>query len=113
MKSILTILFFYLLGAIASKMIGGFIPASVLGMIFLFTALSRKWVKPEKMKATCDFLLSNLLLFFVPVAAGVVGSYMLFKEHIWAILVSSILSTIVVIMVVGGVAQLLIKMKTK
>lgn len=113
MKAILTILFFYLLGAIASQLIGGFIPASVLGMIFLFTALTRKWVKAEKIKTTCEFLLSNLLLFFVPVAAGVVGSYMLFKEHLWAILVSSILSTIVVITIVGGVAQFLIKMKSK
>lgn len=113
MKAILSILFFYLLGSVVSWLIGGFIPASVLGMIFLFIALTRKWVNADKMKPTCDFLLSNLLLFFVPVAVGVIGSYMLFKEYIWAILVSSLISTVVVITVVGGVAQLLIKMRSK
>lgn len=92
---------------------GGFIPSSVLGMLFLFLALTRRWVKPEKVKPTCDFLLSNLILFFIPVAAGVIGSYLLFKEHLWAILVSSLVSTVVVIVVVGGVAQLVINRRTK
>lgn len=113
MRAILVILFFYLLGAIVSRLMGGFIPASVLGMILLFAALSARWVNAEKIKPVCDFLLSNLILFFIPVAAGVIGSYMLFKEHIWAIVVSSLVSTVLVIVVVGSVAQLLIKMKNK
>lgn len=113
MKAILTILVFYLLGSIVSRLMGGFLPSSVLGMLFLFLALTCRWVKPEKIKPACDFLLSNLILFFIPVAAGVLGSYLLFKEHLWAILVSSLVSTVLVIVVVGGVAQLLIKMRTK
>lgn len=113
MNSVLNILFFYLLGVVASKLINNFIPASVLGMIFLFLALVVKWVKPEKIKPAAEFLLSNLLLFFVPVACGVVGSYILFKDYIWAILVSSIVSTIIVIVVVGGVAQFLIRRRSK
>lgn len=113
MNSVLNILFFYLLGAIVSKLINGIIPASVIGMILLFLALMIKWVKPEKVKPTADFLLSNLLLFFVPVACGVIGSYILFKDYIWAILVSSIISTIIVIVVVGGIAQILIRRKSK
>lgn len=113
MNSVLNILFFYLIGAIVSKMINGMIPASVIGMMLLFLALVKKWVKPEKIKPAADFLLTNLLLFFVPVACGVIGSYLLFKDYIWAILVSSIVSTMVVIVVVGGIAQILIRRKSK
>lgn len=113
MYSVLNILFFYLVGAIVSKMINGFVPASVIGMVLLFLSLVMKWVKPEKIKPAADFLLSNLLLFFVPVACGVVGAYVLFKDYIWAILVSSIVSTVIVIVVVGGIAQILIKRRSK
>lgn len=111
MKAICILLGFYFLGAAVSWLTGGLLPASIAGMILLFGALSLGWLKPDRVKPATDFLLQNLLLFFVPVAVGVVGSFVLFREHIWAIVVSSLVSTVVVIVVVGLVAQLLIKRK--
>lgn len=111
MKAICTLLIFYLLGAGASWLTGGLLPASIAGMILLFATLSLGWLKAEHVKPATDFLLKNLMLFFVPIAVGVVGSFVLFQEHIWAIVVSSLVSTVVVVVVVGAVAQLLIKRK--
>lgn len=113
MKAIFYILFFYLVGSIASWATGGLLPASIVGMILLFAFLASGWIKEGDIKPAANFLLSNLMLFFVPVAVGVVGSFVLFREHIWAIVISSIVSTVVVIGVVGVVAQLLIKRKSK
>lgn len=113
MKAIGILLFFYLIGAGVSWLTGGLLPASIAGMILLFAVLSLGWLKADRVKPATDFLLDNLMLFFVPVAVGVVGSFVLFKEHLWAIVVSSLISTVVVVGVVGVVAQLLIKRKEK
>lgn len=111
MRAIFIILVFYLLGAVVSWISGGLLPASIVGMVLLFVALSAGWLKAERVKPATDFLLSNLMLFFVPIAVGVVGSFVLFKDHIWAIVISSLVSTVVVIAVVGIVAQVLIRRK--
>lgn len=113
MKAIFYILFFYLLGSVASWATGGLLPASIVGMILLFGFLTFGWVKEVDVKPATDFMLSNLMLFFVPVAVGVVGSFVVFREHLWAIVVSSLVSTIIVIGVVGMVAQILMKRKAK
>lgn len=113
MKSILYIIFFYLLGAVVSYFIGGVIPASVIGMVLLFVALATKKINPQKVKPASDILLPNMLLFFVPIACGIVSSYALFKEHLWAVLVSSIVSTVLVLITVGGIAQFIIKKRSK
>ena len=113
MKAIFTLLVFYLVGGAVSWATGGLLPASIVGMILLFAALWLGWLKPEKVKPATDFLLGNLMLFFVPVAVGVVGSFVLFKDHIWAILTSSVVSTVIVVAVVGAAAQFLIKRKER
>lgn len=113
MKALFYILLFYLLGSIVSWVTSGFLPSSIVGMVLLFLALSLKIIKAEKVKPAINFLLDNLMLFFVPVAVGIVGSFMLFKDYIWAIVVSSLASTVVVVGVVGIVAQLLIKRREK
>lgn len=113
MKAIFLILLFYLLGSVVSWITGGFLPSSIAGMVLLFSALNLKIVKAVDVKPAINFLLDNLMLFFVPVAVGVVGSFMLFRDYLWAIVISSLVSTVVVVGVVGIVAQILIKRREK
>lgn len=105
MYGLFLILLFYLLGCLISALIGNFVPGSVIGMVLLFAALSLKWVRPGAVKRVATFLLDNMMLFFVPVGVGLMTTYSMIGGNLWAILVSLVVSTVLVIVVVGRVQQ--------
>ena len=105
MYGIFLILMFYLLGCFVAALIGNFVPGSVIGMILLFCALSLKWVRPGHVKKVSMFLLDNMMLFFIPVGVGLITSYTLLSRYMLAIIVASLVSTVLVIAVVGLVEQ--------
>lgn len=57
---------FYLLGECCAWLMNGFVPGSVLGMMFLFLALSMHWVRPERVRPVARFLCDNMAFFFLP-----------------------------------------------
>lgn len=63
------ILLFYFLGEMLSKLIGGFVPGSVLGMV-LSSALYFKAIKPESVKDVATSITKNMAVFFVPAGVG-------------------------------------------
>ena len=105
MYGIFLILLFYLLGCFVAALIGNFVPGSVIGMLLLFCALSLKWVRPGHVKKVSMFLLDNMMLFFIPVGVGLITSYTLLSRYMLAIIVASLVSTVLVIAVVGLVEQ--------
>ena len=105
MYGIFLILLFYLLGCFVAALIGNFVPGSVIGMILLFCALSLKWVRPGHVTKVSMFLLDNMMLFFIPVGVGLITSYTLLSRYMLAIIVASLVSTVLVIAVVGLVEQ--------
>ena len=105
MYGIFLILLIYLLGCFVAALIGNFVPGSVIGMILLFCALSLKWVRPGHVKKVSMFLLDNMMLFFIPVGVGLITSYTLLSRYMLAIIVASLVSTVLVIAVVGLVEQ--------
>ena len=105
MYGIFLILLFYLLGCFVAALIGNFVPGSVIGMILLFCALSLKWVRPGHVKKVSMFLLDNMMLFFIPVGVGLITSYTLLSRYMLAIIGASLVSTVLVIAVVGLVEQ--------
>ena len=105
MYGIFLILLFYLLGCFVAALIGNFVPGSVIGMILLFCALSLKWVRPGHVKKVSMFLLDTMMLFFIPVGVGLITSYTLLSRYMLAIIVASLVSTVLVIAVVGLVEQ--------
>ena len=105
MYGIFLILLFYLLGCFVAALIGNFVPGSVIGMILLFCALSLKWVRPGHVKKVSMLLLDNMMLFFIPVGVGLITSYTLLSRYMLAIIVASLVSTVLVIAVVGLVEQ--------
>ena len=84
---------------------GRFMPASVLGMLVLFAALRFRAVKMPDVRIASKLLLDNMMLFFVPVGVGLMTSYAIIREHLWAILASIVLSTVIVLVVVGRLQQ--------
>ncbi|MDL2230519.1 CidA/LrgA family protein, partial [Alistipes sp. OttesenSCG-928-L06] len=99
------LLLFYFLGECVARLTGNFIPGSVIGMILLFAALYFKVVKKEDVRGAAMLLLDNLLLFFIPVCVGLMTAWPLISEHWLAIVVSCVLSTLLIIAVVGRLQQ--------
>ena len=104
MYGLFLILLFYLLGCLVSALLDNFIPGSVIGMILLFGALSLKWVRPGHVKKVSTFLIDHML-FFIPVGVGLITSYTLLSRYMTAIIVASLVSTVLVIAAVGLVEQ--------
>ena len=111
MTGLFYILLFWVLGNALSYLVGGYVPGSVIGMILLFAALTLRWVKAETVRPAAHFLLRSMALFFVPFGVGLMVSYRLLLDNLWAIVVSGIVSTIVVLLVAGHTFQSLNRKK--
>ena len=109
MLGVFVILLMLMFGNGISILINGVIPGSVIGMVLLFLALITKIVKPETIKQPAGYLIKHMSLFFIPAGVGLMTAWDLIADHWTAILVSSVLSTIIVLTVVGLVQQKLEK----
>lgn len=105
MAGLFYILFFWLAGNALSRVTGGYVSGNVIGMILLFAALCLRWVKAETVRPAAKFLLGSMALFFVPYGVGLMDSYRVLLDNLWAIVVSGIVSTIIVLLVAGMTFQ--------
>lgn len=107
MAGVFHILFFWLLGNALSALTGNYVSGNIIGMILLFAALCLRWVKAERVRPAARFLLGAMALFFVPYGVGLMNSYRVILDNLWAIVVSGIVSTVVVLLVCGMTFQYL------
>ena len=84
-------------------------PASVLGMVLLLVLLLTKALKPSQLKESSDFLLGNMLLFFIPTCVSVITYADVLFRNFWSIVLISVLTTPLVFFVTGQVVQLTMK----
>lgn len=101
----LWILYFYAMGLGVSMLIGGIIPGSILGMVFLFTALSLGWVKERQVEDVSVFLFKYMILFFLPASVGVMVAWESISNNIMAIFTAAIISTLLIIVTVAKLQQ--------
>ena len=101
MTGLFYILFFWLTGNALSLLTGGYVSGNIIGMILLFASLCLKWVPADRIRPAGRFLLGSMALFFVPYGVGLMVSYRVILENLWAILISGIVSTVLVIFVTG------------
>ena len=85
---------FYLVGECCAWLINDFVPGSVLGMMFLFLALSMRWVRPERVRPVARFLCDNMAFFFLPACLGILDIFADIKGEILAILAVCLLTTL-------------------
>ena len=102
MLGLFYILLFWLSGNALSILTGGYVSGNIIGMILLFAALCMRWVKAETVRPAAKFLLGAMALFFVPYGVGLMDSYRVILDNLWAIVISCIVSTIVVLLVTGA-----------
>ncbi|WP_138495588.1 CidA/LrgA family protein [Paenibacillus pinistramenti] len=89
------------------------IPGSILGIVLVFILLKTKVIKLEWIERGANWLLAELLLFFIPSAVGVMQYIPMLENEGLQILVVVILSTVIVMLCSGIVASRITKRKEK
>lgn len=96
---------FYFIGTMVHNAFHLVIPGSIIGLIFLFIGL---WIKviPEKfIKDGAGFLLSILILFFIPATVGIMNYASLLSIHGALIALAILSSTALTIIIAGKAGQ--------
>ena len=102
-----------LIGELLNRIIPLPIPASIYGMVILFTALCTGLIKLSAVKETGKFLIYIMPMMFIPATVGLLESWSVMQEFLTAIIVISLVSTVLVMVLTGHVTQLIIKLKNK
>lgn len=105
MTGIFAILACWCAGNLLSMLIGGYVSGNIIGMVLLYAALHFRIVKAADVAPTAKFLLRTMALFFVPFGVGLMVSYHAIADNLPAIVVASVVSTALVIAVIGLVYQ--------
>lgn len=87
------------------------IPGSILGIVILFTLLKTGVIKLAWIEQGANWLLAELLLFFIPAAVGVMKYIPLLEHDGVRILTVVILSTLTVMVSSGLIASRIAKRK--
>lgn len=111
MAGLCYILLFWVAGNFLSRITGDPISGNIIGMVLLFAALCLRWVKAETVRPAARFLLGTMALFFVPYGVGLMVSWQLIADNLWAILIGGVLSTVIVLLVAGHTFQSLNRRK--
>lgn len=106
LKQFSIILSFYFLGELVQKASGLLIPGNVIGMLILFFGLYAGVIKLNMIDKISDFLLENLSFFFLPAGISLITCFALLEGKLTAILVVSLLSTVVTLAVTGLTVEL-------
>ena len=85
------------------------IPASIIGLLLLFSCLSLRLIPLSYLLPSGSLLLTYITLFFVPVGVGLLQYTNLLSQHWLAIVLSSVVSTVLVFLTVGWLFQRLSK----
>ena len=85
------------------------IPASIYGIILLFTALVTGLVPLAAVKETGKFLVEIMPVMFIPAAVGLVDSWPLLRESWLPSLLVTFVTTVAVMGVTGLVTQAVIR----
>lgn len=111
MHQILLIFLFSFLGELLHSLIPIPIPASIYGMVLIFTALSLKIIKPTDVRAAGSFLISILPVLFVAPIVSLMDCWEMIRPQLIPIVAILLVSTVVCFAVCGWTAQFFIRKK--
>lgn len=100
-------------GEVLNRLIPLPIPASIYGIVILFTLLCTKVIKVSDVKEASKFLIEIMPIMFVPPAAGLLETWGVVQTGLWQYLLLTVVSTVVVMAVSGLVTQFVIKLGGK
>lgn len=89
------------------------IPASVYGLIIMLICLFTGLIKLKQIEEVADWLILIMPVLFVPSAVSLINVGEALMKDILVISIVTLISTIIVMVVTGKVAQLIIERKEK
>ena len=85
------------------------IPASIYGLVLMFTGLKTGRIKYEYVKDAGHFLIEIMPLMFIPSAVGLMVSWNVLRPVVLPITVITVVSTVLVMAVTGKVSDAIIR----
>ncbi|EGE53778.1 antiholin-like murein hydrolase modulator LrgA [Streptococcus parauberis] len=86
-------------------------PASVIGLVLMFLALSLNVIKLEQVEKVGDGLVNNIGLFFVPAGVSVINSLGLLQKHFLSDIFLIFASTLILLVSTGWMTQLVMQLE--
>ena len=108
-KQCLIILVISLIGELLKFMIPLPIPASIYGMVLLFTGLMTGLIKLEAVKETGIFFIEIMPVMFIPAGVGLMTSWGTLQAILVPVSIITVLTTITVMIATGWVSQTIIR----
>lgn len=102
-----------LLGEILNLLLPFPVPASVYGLVLLFLVLVSGLIKLEQVEETADFFVNIMPVLFIAPAVSMMDTLPGLKGSIFAILLITIVTTVLVMAVTGLVSQMIIRYRKK
>ena len=89
------------------------VPASVYGLLLLFTALMTGIVKLEQVEKTGSFLIGTMSVYFISPSVSLMTVIARYVDSLPAVILICLLSTLLVMIVTGKVTEFLLKPEDK
>ena len=99
------------IGEILHRLIPLPVPASIYGLVLMFTALQTKIMPLDAVEEISDGLLGIIPLLFIPSTVGLILAWPILKVHWLQFTIIGVGSTIAVFFAAGHVTQLVIRIK--
>ena len=112
-KQFLIILVINFAGVIIQNIFNLPLPGTILGMLILFVLLWTKVLKVESIEKVCDFLILNMIIFFLPPAVELLEYMALLKTGFFKIIILLIVTTVITMIVTGKTVDFCIKRREK
>lgn len=81
------------------------IPGSIVGLFLLLILLSCKAIPEKWIREGANFLLSTMMLFFIPATVGIMNYFDIFRGRGWLLVLGIIVSACIVMIFSGFVAE--------
>ena len=111
LKQLAIILMVSVVAEVMSYFIPLSVPASVYGLVLMVILLLLKIVKLDQVEDTADFMLSIMPFFFVAPTVSLMTSFDAIKGNVIVLVLMCLVSSIVVIIVTGLMAQAIIRFR--
>lgn len=89
------------------------LPGTILGMIILFILLWTKVLKVESIEKVCNFLVLNMIIFFLPPAVELLEYMTLLEKGFFKIIILLIVTTVITMVITGKTVEFCIKRMEK
>ncbi|WP_276929655.1 CidA/LrgA family protein [Herbinix luporum] len=113
MKQFGIILLVSFLGEVLKHFLSLPIPASIYGLVIMLLALRFKIISLESVQGVGNFLINIMPMLFIPAGVGLLTSWNDLSPIFLPIILITIISTVMVMVVVGRITQFVIRMNKR